>query len=151
MLAITLVSLFLLVVIVVGAIVTFEDIIALHPVCAESVQIVYHEEEQADLVHVFEIPEDMVFWGEELMTEIWFDQIDPAFEVEVCEEHAFSINALHGAMVVFWSEMDKAAQIVEETLALDQLCDELNNEREVEEDGLASLFFWQGDLASLES
>lgn len=90
MLAITLVSLFLCAVIILGAIVVFEDLIALHPVAAEAIQIIWHE---PNLGPVFEIPPNMVFWGEEMLSAS--AEADMDFWPDT------------SAMIVFWKEQER--------------------------------------------
>lgn len=132
------ISLFLFVAFVVGAIVCFEDIIAIHPVCAESIQIVYNEKTE----NPFSIPEDMVFYTEASDMDFW-----PSTD----DTHAYNVNAIHKALITFWRVMDTVGDLIEEALALDLDFDnmivELDNEREQDEDKLATWFFWTGDLA----
>ena len=102
MLAITLVSVFLCVAVVMGMAVAFEDIIGLHPVCAESVQVLYHEKVEEKVVNPFSVPEDMVFWGEEVL--LASQEADMEFWPEVEEVHAFTFSAVHCAMIAFWKQ-----------------------------------------------
>lgn len=115
MLAITLVSVFLCLSIILGTIVAFEDVIGLHPVCAESLQIVRHEPK---LVPVFEIPPDMVFWGEEVLSAS--EEADMDFWPSAVEMHAYNTVAVHSAMIRFSKEQER---VISWTLPFDDLHD----------------------------